>query len=263
MQCAQCGLFFVDPYPQPGSRVEAVRHYDFGHEVAAAGSCYESQAFTQGSSLELIRRHCSGAKTLLDIGCGSGYLLERLNQETGLQTTGIELNPDRARVAAERSGRPILQIPIEEYREPTRFDIISFFDVFSHVFSVPRLFEAVREHLTDSGKFIMKTGELAADVRVDDVRTWEIPDHLQWLGLPTMDYVCRTYGFRKVEHRRLPLAESLFTRDRFLAPGRSRARNLAKKVMVYTPLALRAARAWYTFRHGCRVYNSFFVLERA
>lgn len=263
MQCGQCGLFFIDPYPRPQPRVEAVQHYDFGHEVAAAGLCYQAQTFTQGSSLELIRNHLGGARTLLDVGCGSGYLLERLNRETSLTTTGIELNPDRARWAAERSGSQILQIPIEEYREPRKFDIITFFDVFSHVFSVPRLFEAVHEHLAEGGKFIMKTGELAADVRVGDARTWEIPDHLQWLGLATMEYVCRRYGFRMVEHRRQPLAESLFSRERFLAPGRSKVRDLAKKVAACTPLALRAARAWYTFRHGCRVYNSFFVLERA
>ena len=263
MQCGLCGLFSVDPYPRPDSRVEAVRHYDFGHKVSNADSCYEAEARTQESSFRLIERHLGGAATLLDIGCGSGYLLERLTKETGLRTRGLELNPDRARLAEQRSGRPIIQVPIEQYLEAERFDVITLMDVFSHVFSLPRLFESVTTHLTERGKLIMKTGELASGVRRGDVRSWEIQDHLQWLGLTTMDFVCRTYGFRTIAHQRLPLAESLFTRQRFLAPGRSRVRDAVKRIAAHTPLALRAARAWYTLSHGCRVYNSFFVLERS
>ncbi len=263
MQCDHCGLFFIDPYPKSGSRVEAVRSNDFGHKVADADTCYRAEAYTQLSSLEVIRRYCGDAETLLDVGCGSGYLLERLNKETNLRTKGIELNPDRARVAETQSGSPIIQVPIEQYEQQERFDIITLLDVFSHVFSLSKLFEAVTAHLADNGKFIMKTGELAPDVRITDVRSWEIPDHVQWLGLDTIDYICRVFSFRKIEHMRIPSSESVFTRQRFLAPGRSKTRDVIKKIVAYTPLALPAAKRLHGFRHGCRVYSSFVVMERA
>jgi SAM-dependent methyltransferase len=257
-------LFFIHPY---GSAVhEKVSTYDYDDlEIADPARFHvSSRNFYERKYLSHVQSECMTAKSILDVGCGTGALLELLgNKNPGMRRVGVELNYERAEFARGVAGCEIHQGPIEEFRCDGRFDVITMINVLSHIPSIDDLFDSIRSLLATDGKVVLKVSEMAVDVKKDSVFDWGIPDHLHFLGLNTMNYICSKYGFRILRHDRQPFSEDMFSRGRWLSPGRSRVRNLVKRAVALTPFALLLLRTLYDMRHGRKIYSSFIVLSPA
>jgi SAM-dependent methyltransferase len=78
--------------------------------------------------LRLIRKHAPHAKTLLDVGCGTGKHLERLKHH--FASSGVDLLPEFVRIARERNP----DIPISR-GDMTRLGFASRYDVVTCLFS--------------------------------------------------------------------------------------------------------------------------------
>ena len=103
--------------------------------------------------LTSIQPHCVGAKSLLEVGCGTGRLLE-LMRDTGLDCEGVELDPERAETARLRSGCKIHTAPVEELRTEKTYDVITMINVLSHIPSLPGLVAAIGRLLSGRGRRI-------------------------------------------------------------------------------------------------------------
>src|SRR5215475_432906 len=111
--------------------------------------------------IERIRRYISshrpGARSLLELGCGTGALLSGLASD--LSVTGIDRSPEMLSVAARTvPGARLLHADITAFTLPDRFDVVMcMFDTLNHVPAVDgwlRLFQRVHEHLSDGGLFV-------------------------------------------------------------------------------------------------------------
>ena len=158
----------------------------------------------------MVAKACEGAKSVLDVGGGSGYLLQQLGANPALSRCGIELNEDRAKMARNISGCVIHQVPIEQFTSDEKFDVIIMMNVLSHIHSHDDLFNSLRSLLSDNGKLILKVGEFSKEPKRTDVRDWEIPDHLHFLGHNTINYICDKYGFRIDTHDRVSYYRGCF-----------------------------------------------------
>jgi SAM-dependent methyltransferase len=259
--CSVCGLFFVDPYPN------RISHY----------ARVSSGASDQITILDCERRHlgerlyyerhlapiieeCRGAKSLLDVGCGTGYLLGALSKLPNLYTEGIELNEQAARFARRVSGRPISEVPFEEFRSGRKYDAITLINVFSHVPSFDRMFRSMKDALRPGGKVILRTSEMSHNVSRWNQVHWGIPDDIHFLGLDTLHFLCAKYGFTVTRHDRTPFEDELFLRSRWEQVGRSALLNGIKLATRRIPLALPTLKQLYTAMLGQRLFVSFIVL---
>ncbi len=104
-----------------------------------------------------ISQHRPGARSLLELGCGTGALLSGLVAD--LSVTGIDRCPEMLSVAARTvPGARLIQADMTAFTLPARFDVVMcMFDTLNHVTSVDgwlRLFRCAHEHLLDGGLFI-------------------------------------------------------------------------------------------------------------
>lgn len=259
--CAECELFFVHPYPASTHQHERVSSGSFAEiEILDCERRYQGEKLYYDRHFSMIAEECQGAAAVLDVGCGTGHLLERLGSQPGLHRVGIELNGQAAEFARRISGCEIVEVPIERFETGKKFDVITMINVFSHIPSLDALFHSVRAALQPGGKLILRTSEMCRNVSRWNQMHWGIPDDLHFLGLRTLDFLCAKYGFAIARHLRTPFEEELFQRSRWQQMGRRRLVNLMKTVAVRAPFALDAMKRAYSAGLGQRLFVSFIVL---
>lgn len=262
--CNHCELHFIDPYPVEINIVhERVSDYSNHQEMSMvdAETDLQSTALYFKNYLPMVDKACKGAKAILDVGCGTGYLLQQLGIRNNFYRCGIELNKDRAAIARTLSGCEIHELPLEEFKSEKKFDVIILMNVLSHIHSFEKLFDSIDTLLNDNGKVIFKVGEFRKYAKKTDIIDWEIPDHLHFMGHNTIHYICQKYHFKIDTHERENYSNYLFSRDRWLALGRSKFRNIVKKIVVNTPFALKILSIIFNSLRGRDTYSSFIVLS--
>ena len=262
--CGECELIFIDPFPDnEDERIQNVCDNSLEDITVIGPERYSAARQVYYHDLfPLVEPSFRDASTLLDIGCGTGHLLELAEQKSGMKCTGIELNSARAKYARDKTGFEVFQVPIEKFQSDQKFDVITLIDVLSHIPSFEKLFKSVRGLLARDGKFVIKTGEISSDVKRGSIFDWEVPDHVHFLGLKTIDVIAEKYGFEIISHHQVAHADELFTRARFLTRGRSKVRDLVKLFLAYTPFALSVMKSSYIKKYGKSVYSSVIVLKR-
>lgn len=112
--------------------------------------------FRNANLVELVASSLHG-KRVLDLGCGSGYLLQKL-AERGIEAAGIEPNQETIALAKERN--PMLTIH-QGFAEDAgafvkeRVDAIVMMDVLEHVEDDRQLLENLRPLLRSGGELLI------------------------------------------------------------------------------------------------------------
>ncbi|HVB85820.1 MAG TPA: class I SAM-dependent methyltransferase [Candidatus Dormibacteraeota bacterium] len=260
--CNNCELFFVHPYPRAPEQHQRVSSGEYpGIELLDCARRYQGERFYYDRHFGPIAEETGGATSILDVGCGTGNLLERFAALPKCYRLGIELNPAAAHLARRVAGCEILELPFEEFRGDRRFDAITMVSVFSHVSSFDGMFGSLRRALAPGGRVIMRTTEMSRRVSRWNQAHWGIPDDLHFLGLNTLGYLCAKYGFTIARHVRVPFEQELFQKSRWQQMGRSRWHNALKRAAVRIPGSLPAMQKFYAAALGQRLFVSFIVLK--
>jgi SAM-dependent methyltransferase len=259
--CNVCDLFFAHPYPADTSQHQCVSSGTNRQiELLDCRRRYQGERLFYERHFGPIAEEISGATSLLDVGCGTGNLLERLATRPNFHRAGIELNAQAARFARRTAGCTVWEMPFEAFHGGRQFDVITLINVLSHIPTFDGLFASLRTALRPGGKVIIRTSEMSRNVSRWNQIHWGIPDDLHFLGLGTLDYLCRKYGFVVARHVRTPFELELFRRSRWEQMGRSKLQNIVKKVLTRVPLALPALKSLYSAVLGRRLFVSFIVL---
>lgn len=260
--CDVCSLFFVHPYPRGTSRYDQVTTGKLdGIDLLDCEERYCGERLYYERHFALIEEECRGAQSFLDVGCGTGHLLERLSAKRSLRRTGIELNARAAQFARRTAGCEIVELPFEKFRAPVTFDVVTLINVFSHIPSLDGLFTSLRNTIAPGGKVILRTSEMSRNVSRWNQLHWGIPDDLHFLGFGTLDFACRKYGFKIERHVRVPYEEELFLASRWQQVGRRKTVNAIKQIGLKVPGALAAMKSAYKTLLGRRLFVSFIVLS--
>jgi SAM-dependent methyltransferase len=123
-----------------------------------------------------ISRHRPGARSVFELGCGTGALLSGLVRDYSV--TGVDRSPEMLAVAARTvPGARLLQADITSVALPYRFDVVMcMFDTLNHVVTVDgwlAVFRCAHEHLYDGGLFIFDVNTTGRFRRL-----WDAPPYL-------------------------------------------------------------------------------------
>jgi methionine biosynthesis protein MetW len=179
--------------------------------VARSGS-----QFVENDRPDLANLVPVSASSVLDVGCGPGQLGAELKRRGVARVVGIELNPDAARVAAERLDQ-VLTLDVEFDELPFadgEFDCIVYGDVIEHLVDPWAMLRAHRRLAADGATVIVSTPNIGYwRVVVDLLRgRWEYRSygtmdatHLRFFTRRSLVRLCEQAGLHVVRvHTSVP-----------------------------------------------------------
>jgi SAM-dependent methyltransferase len=202
LQCPMCGCMFVDPYPsrelnqsfQGGETVERLAHED-----------EKRRAYFQRRLDRLENRIGSARREarLLEVGCGSGVLLQEA-MSRGWRIDALELSAELAAVARSNNPEATIITGNIENQDPSgsSYDAIIALDVLEHVHSPMTMIENCRELLKPGGLLMLQTPNTRSLRSRTQRAKWEMLDPEQHLNLFSPDalrVLLTTVGFDVLE----------------------------------------------------------------
>lgn len=105
--------------------------------------------------LDLVRKHAPGAHTMIDVGCGTGIVLQALRAHTTLCLTGAEPFLRGLHWARQRApGVDLIQSDVRSLPYEEAFDVVGAFDVLEHIAEDEQALAVISRILRPSGILI-------------------------------------------------------------------------------------------------------------
>jgi 2-polyprenyl-3-methyl-5-hydroxy-6-metoxy-1,4-benzoquinol methylase len=165
-QCPDTGLRFFYPETLAGDAL-------FYTALENRPGYYRDWKWEYDEAFHLIERKAA----VLDIGCGRGAFLKKLQAEKQCAVTGLELNPNAYAVLRERNIPAFMQtVEAHSAQYSEAYDVVTFFQVLEHV-------SAVQSFLTAALKCLKKNGLLILAVPNNEPYLFGISKY-DWLNLP-------------------------------------------------------------------------------
>lgn len=242
VRCPACSLVWLSNPPEPA---EMHLHYTDAYHKMISAAGRDPQAHWGFRNQAVAQHKQSGA--LLDLGCSSGSFLEFMRSESW-KLYGIEMSPEVARVAEERSKAQVFVGDIIDAPFPREsFDVVTCFDVLEHLYEPRRVMARVGEWLKQGGIFYVLVPNVdSAEARVFG-SYWhglELPRHLFHYSPASLKFLADSAGLHEVslETRRNP---AVGTSLRYVCDDVFRSVGIRKTPVAYrgeASLPWRAAR---------------------
>jgi SAM-dependent methyltransferase len=139
---------------------------------------------------------------VLDIGCGSGFYLQQL-QQLGWDVYGVEPNPAAAAAAVELLGVPVERIQVQSADEadwpPGHFDLITLSHVLEHLADPRRALSDIHRWLARAGRvriWVPNVDSLEARLFGKLWFALDVPRHLVHYSPATISRMLSLTGFK-------------------------------------------------------------------
>ncbi len=207
VQCKRCGLFYLSPMPGTEERETYSENYWRGIGGSASRQKYIEHINTVERSFRKYLKHISPYKKsgkILDIGCGVGVFL-KVAQERGYETYGLEISEFASGFAREHFGLNVFTGTLDEARFQERFfDVITMFDVFSHIPDPLSHFLEIYRILDSAGVLVFTTGNYSLLPESLYKERWGRPAEHHWkLNHQSLHILLAKSGFNLIRDKKI------------------------------------------------------------
>lgn len=187
--CPNCGWEapVVNGFPSYAPAIDASGDAGFRPESFADLATHEAGNFWFEARNRLISwaldRHASGFRSMLEIGCGTGFVLAaQMRRFPGARFTGSEIFTAGLGFAAARAPDATLcQMDARDIGFVDEFDVVGAFDVLEHIAEDTTVLSQIHQALTPGGVFVLT-----------------VPQHA-WLWSHSDDYACHERRYSAAE----------------------------------------------------------------
>ncbi len=200
-KCLGCGLIFVNPRPDENEigayyQSEEYISHDAGKRNLLTVIYKIARHYSVKGKFRTIRNYAIG-KRLLDIGCGTGELLDYC-QRMGFETRGVEPGEKARHHAINMYG---LQVAgqLQNLIEPEgSFDVITLWHVLEHLHHLDESIGQIGRLLSPEGSLIVAVPNNQSHDAAWYKEFWaayDVPRHLYHFNKNTIEKLFRNHGF--------------------------------------------------------------------
>jgi 2-polyprenyl-3-methyl-5-hydroxy-6-metoxy-1,4-benzoquinol methylase len=200
-KCASCGLVQVVPMPS-SNEIAALYHEDFDHFTPYIEQLPVHHAYFR-QKIHEIGNYLPG-KTLLDIGCAMGVMLEEAGMK-GMKATGIDLSQDAVNYCNKHKLMAYHgTVYTAKKLQNKTFDVITAFQIIEHERDPLGMMRRVHKLLNKGGMVVLATPNYGGLWRKLMGKRWfgfTHPEHVVLLDPSSMRTLLEKSGFRDIEIR--------------------------------------------------------------
>jgi 2-polyprenyl-3-methyl-5-hydroxy-6-metoxy-1,4-benzoquinol methylase len=203
-RCDNCDVVFLNPMPSDRlSEIYPANYYSFHVESGRSVAQRIKQFFDGGTFAALTRDIKGSSLAALDVGGGSGWLLNDLKRAESrvARTTVVDIDPHTEEIA-RRNGHAYHLTTFEQFDTSERFDIILMLNLIEHVTDPVAVLRKAKELLRPGGRIWIKTPNYdALDARIFKNRSWggfHTPRHFVLFTKDSLVRHCEATGFTVV-----------------------------------------------------------------
>src|SRR5439155_1229424 len=206
-RCSTCSLVLLNPQPEyTDELIYAEEFYrgtcsreDGGRENVLEPDRVERRLESCRGVLEEIERTLGRKGSVLDLGCGPGFLL-KVAQDTGWRAVGADVSSFATSYARERHGiQEILTGPLEEGQFPLQsFDVVTLQHVIEHFRDPVRMVRRIKDWLVPGGLIWVETPDIDSGGARRAGKHWihiKVPEHLFYFSERTLTRLLVGRGF--------------------------------------------------------------------
>lgn len=198
-QCTSCKLIFTNPRPK---QEEISQYYQSENYISHRNKAnnltnllYKTvRQYTLRQKVNWLNQYSSHKGNLLDIGCGTGYFLQKAKQN-GWKTEGIEPN-SLARKTAKKKGLKIFS-DLSKIKEENKYQAITMFHVLEHIHDLRKTAKRVVSILEDEGTLLIAVpnyDSLDSKIYGEKWAGLDVPRHLYHFTKETMQVFAEKMG---------------------------------------------------------------------
>ena len=210
-RCENCQFIFTQNIPDQDTIGPYYQSEDYiSHSDTKKGIINSLYHIVRGwmlkSKFNLIGRF-SKQKTLLDVGCGTGYFLNFMKNK-GYEVTGVEVDEVARNFGQQKFGVKILEpkIMLEGSIEDT-YDTITMWHVLEHLHDPDAYFSSYKKLLNEDGILVIAVpncDSFDAQYYEQHWAAYDVPRHLWHFTPETIKQLGKRNGFELIEKHRLP-----------------------------------------------------------
>ena len=236
VRCKKCSFLFTNPRPdrnEIGKYYESqnyISHHSSGNDLMSI--VYRLVRKWNIKKKFIIISTLSNGKNLLDIGCGSGELLQYFNSH-GWNTMGIEPNNTARKIAVEQNNVNAFPEGQLEEMPDASFDVISLWHVLEHISDLHKRMAEIRRLIKPGGTiFIAVPNASSYDAKYYNSfwAAFDVPRHLYHFTRETISLLVSNYQFEMIKI--LPMKMDAFYVSLLSEKYKTGRKNIIKAVTI-------------------------------
>ncbi len=251
--CRECGLLFVDPAPTPAA---LLARYQNGY-FAGASDFFSGQNYCEVRDRSIEGGNVTGyqevaanfelrGKSVLDIGCASGALLQSLARHGPRRMVGIDIAEEPLEFGRTRYGLDLRCAPLDAAGFAAgEFDLIIMVDVIEHVTNLNDFLREAARCLASAGAIYVSTPDAGGLSAAGDrwCHLYLNYEHLHYLSRASLGHLANRHGLEamKLWSEGYPVASMHY---RFNALPRT------LRLMLEPHVAIRNSLTRFRYRHA-------------
>ncbi len=202
--CKKCGLWYLSTRLTEESMIEQYSSNQYFEGGEGGYSSYEEQENTLRLTfrrfLKVLKKRYNVGGSLLEIGCGYGYLLS----EAGKYFSNIEATDFSAKALSNASkfAHAVYQGSIDAVPANKKYDLIILAHVIEHIYSPLDFLSKVQSYLKPGGLMAVATpnkGSLWFPVMRERWPSFKVPEHITFYEKKTLSLLMEKTGLTDIE----------------------------------------------------------------
>ncbi len=240
VRCERCGVERLDPIPTEAELDEAYASAYYADRSPDTGAAGALRRLAWRAEIRPLTPFLRRGVRVLELGCGTGTFLARLQRRFNVEATGQERTAVAAEEARRRGIRVVEKALADADLAPATFDVVIMRHVLEHVPDPPALLGAARRVIADDGALLVTvpvTGGWDQRAFGPSWDGYEIPEHLWLFPRDVLMRLFHNGGF-KVEARRESFVPNPWLNGGRRVLERRGAPRLARFFSLRNPISL-------------------------